>query len=622
MTRDFLQALRERVLVADGAMGTRLQALTGKVDACLDGLNLDPVLQETVSSVHRSYVQAGADLVLTNTYGANGLKLARHGLEKRVHDINLAGARLAREACGPERFVGGSVGPLEIAGSEEDYTEDDLRALFREQIRGLVDGGVDFLALETFQDLAEATAALKEAALVSIPVSFAVGGVTRGRTGTGADAREFILAAERLGAHVAGANCRGPWDILETLHLLAQVTSLPLLAKPNAGNPEIDRGRIVYNVEPTQFQEYARRFVEEGAAIVGGCCGTDARHVTSLRRAVETLVPPRPRTVSRVRVLSREAAPPSPDLEPSPNAVDEVFRTVPFITSVEMRPSREESLASYLEAGRLLAREGVHLFDVPDNAGARVNIDPMVAASLLQSATAIPTLMHLSTSHRNLVATQSYLLGAWHLGIQGVLGVTGDHPNIGDHDKYAQRVVDVKSSVNLLRMIRGLNEGHLVNQAPCLRTNFLVGAGFNPGRGLGAQVRWLERKLEAGARFLYTQPVFRIDEVDAMLEATSHLDVPILVGLMPLTSRRNAEFFAAGKIPGIVVPPEILERFQELEDPEAARELGLDLARRLACEVRSRARLRGLYLIPPFGRERYRMVCDILAAARAAAPGS
>lgn len=619
MKRNFLQAVRERVLVADGAMGTRLQALTGKVDACIDGLNLDPVLQETVRSVHRSYVQAGADLVLTNTYGANALKLTRYGLEKRVRDINVAGARLARESAGEDRFVGGSVGPLEIVGAEEDYTEDDLRSLFREQMSALVDGGVDFLALETFQDLAEATAALKEAVSFGLPVSFAVGGVTRGRTGTGSDPREFVLTAERLGAHLAGANCRGPWDILETLHLLSQVTSLPLVAMPNAGYPEIDRGRVVYNVEPNQFRDYARRFVQEGAAIVGGCCGTDARHVSCMREAVQSLAPPPTRSVSRVRVLPRESAPvPTPEAMP-PNAVEEVFRTVPFITSVEMRPSREHPLADYLEAGRRLAREGVHLFDVPDNAGAKVNLDPMVAASQLQAATAIPTIVHLSTSHRNLVATQSYLLGCWQMGIQAILGVTGDHPNVGDHDKYAHRVVDVKSSVNLIRLIKGLNDGYLFNRAVCTRSNFMVGGGFNPGRGLVAQVRWLERKLEAGAQFIYTQPVFRIDEIDAMLEATAHLNVPILVGILPLTSVRNAEFFAAGKIPGIIVPPEILERFQATGTPDEARALGLDLARELACQVRQRPRIRGVYIIPPFGKDRYGMVCDILAAVRTAA---
>lgn len=616
MKRDFLQALHERLLVGDGAMGTRLQALTGKVDACLDALNLDPVFQETVRSVHRSYVQAGADLLLTNTYGANALKLTRYGLAKRVRDLNLAGARLARETAGEERFVGGSVGPLEIAAVEEEFEEDDLRALFREQMTALVEGGVDFLALETFQDLSEATAALKEAVGFGLPVSFAVGGITRGRTGTGVDAREFVLLAERLGAHMVGANCRGPWDVLETLRLVAPVTSLPLLGMPNAGYPEIDRGRVVYNVEPGQFREYARQFVAEGAVVVGGCCGTDARHISCMREAVQGLAPPPARAVSSVRVLAAEPRRPSSPAPSPPNAMEEVFRTVPFITSVEMRPNREQPLEEYLEAGQRLAREGVHLFDVPDNAGAKVNVDPMVAASKLQAATAIPTIVHLSTSHRNLVATQSYLLGCWHMGIQAILAVTGDHPNVGDHDKYAQRVNDVKSSVNLIRLIRGLNEGVLFNRAPCTRCNFLVGAGFNPGRGLVAQVRWLERKLEAGARFLYTQPVFRLQEVDAMLEATAHLAIPILVGIMPLSSRRNAEFFAAGRIPGIMVPEEVLEQFQRRSDPDEARRLGRDLAVGLAAELRSRPRIRGMYVIPPLGKDRYATVADLLAAVR------
>ncbi|HXE71835.1 MAG TPA: methylenetetrahydrofolate reductase, partial [Candidatus Nitrosotenuis sp.] len=337
------------------------------------------------------------------------------------------------------------------------------------------------------------------------------------------------------------------------------------------------------------------------------------RHIAQMAEAVRGLAPPPRRPLTPVHVVTREETT-AGALPPERNAVAEVFASVPFIISVEMRPDRQTPLQTFLEAGQRLARQGVHLFDVPDNAGAKVAVDPMVAASRLQQATCIPSLIHLGTSHRNLVATQSYLLGAWYLGIQGILAVTGDHPNVGDHDKYATRVNDIKSSVNLMRLIRSLNEGQLFNRAACARCQFVVGGGFNPGRGLTAQVKWLERKIEAGCSFVYTQPVFRRQEIDQMQEAVAHLNIPILVGILPLTSRRNAEFFAAGKIPGIIVPPEILARFEHVESPQDGRRLGLDMAIELIQQLRPQ--IRGIYIIPPFGPDRYGMVAEILEAIR------
>lgn len=616
MKKPLMEALATRVVVADGAMGTRLQAIVSHGQACIDSFNLDPAYADIVASIHRSYLIAGAELIMTNTYGANSIKLARYGRQVQAPAINREGVRIARRCLEPypDRWVAGSVGPLEVFSIRDEYSDYQIEAIFREQMKALVEEGVDLLALETFQDLEEAHIALRVAKEFPVPVMFSVGGVHAGRTGTGADAREFAVLASRLGADIMGCNCRGPFDILETVQLLSQVTSLPLAAMPNAGSPEIDRGRVAYHVDPGQFRSYAVRLAKAGAALLGGCCGTEPEHIAQMVQAVQDLPAPTQRHCSEVRVFEK---PPSSlrDLPatPPPNPVEQVFASVPFVVSVEMRPGRATPLQDFIEAGRQLAREGVHLFDVPDNAGARVTVDPLYSAALLQSETRIPTIMHLSTSHRNLVATQSYLLGAWQAGLQSILCVTGDHPNVGDHDKYASRVNDLKSSVNLMTLCREhLNQGRLFNSTPCAPTNFFLGGGMNPVRGLTAQIKWLQRKIDAGARYVFTQPVYREEDVDIMLEATQGLDIPILVGVMPLTSRRNAEFFAAGKIPGILIPQEILEKFEKVTTPEDGRQLGMDLALDLLEKIRKK--IRGVYLLPPFGKDSYAMVKQMLSA--------
>ena len=599
---------QKHILVADGAMGTRLQALVGTSQACIDGLNLDPTFREIVALVHRSYLEVGANVLITNTYGANAVKLGRYARQSQVRAINLEGALIARRCLTrPDQYVAGSVGPLEIYSLRDDYSDEQLEEAYREQIQALVDGQVDFLLLETFQDLHEAAIALKVATATQVPVALSVGGVQNGRTGTGADVREFALLASRLGAAMVGANCRGPYDILETLHILSAVTALPLFALPNAGSPEIDRGRVAYNVDSLQFGQYALKLAQAGAAMIGGCCGTEPSHIEQVVQAVKGLPAPAPRSVSEVRIFPVE----SPKPPQQTNLIQQIFQSVPLVLSVELRPGRTTPLEDFLESGRHLAALGVHLFDVPDNAGAKVTVDPMISASRLQAETGIPTLVHLSTSHRNLVATQSYLLGCWHAGIQGILAVTGDHPNVGDHDKYASRVNDIKSSVNLMGLIAMLNQGRLFNETPCIPTNFAIGGGFNPVRGLTAQVKWLQRKVEAGAGFIYTQPVYREEDVDRCLEATAHLNVPILFGIMPLVSRRNAEFFAAGRIPGVIIPPEVLERYEGVDDPEEGKKIGLDLCSDLMQRIRSK--VRGFYLLPPFGKDHHTVIGQLIA---------
>lgn len=604
----FTQAIKERVLVADGALGTRLQTLTGNSQSCIDGFNLDSSYSEIVSLVHRSYVEAGSDIIFTNTYGANAIKLDRYARKNQVLAINEEGARLAKAAAQGRAYVAGSIGPVERPGGAEDQCEEMLEEVFREQLLGLSNGGVDLFVFETFQDLIESRAALSAAQGFGLPVVFSIGGVTNGRTSLGTTVEEFVVMAAGFGVDVIGVNCRGAFDILESVERIAQITSLPLIAMPNAGSPEIDRGRVAYRAEPHFFKDYAQRLFKAGVSIVGGCCGTGPDHIREMVEVAQKTSVPAPRIVSDVRVISHSTI--VEHMVAPVSEVERVFQEVPFIISVEMRPSRSAPFSEFIAAGRSLAAKGVHLFDVPDNAGAKVTTDPMVSAFRLQDETHIPTIMHLSASHRNLIATQSYLLGCAECGIRSVLAVTGDHPNVGDHDKYASRVNDIKSSVNLLKLIGNLNSGKLFNGSTCQPTSFFAGAGFNPMRKLTPQLKWLEKKVEAGAKFIYTQPLYDVEDVERLTEALKPFGLPVLVGILPLSSRRNAEFFAAGKIPGVIIPDHIVDRYRTVETKEEGIELGVQLAAEFLHSCRGL--IDGCYLIPPFTADKYTRVEEIL----------
>lgn len=610
---NLLEEIQHRIVLFDGATGTRLHQMTEHFDACVDGFNIDEHHRETVREVHRSYVDAGADVIQTNTFGGNRLKLSRFGFANRLKSINEAGVRLAKDVAGADVLVGGSVGPLEVASSNEDPDPNKMTEIFHEQVEALVDSGIDLLVFETFQDLEETRAALETVEDLDLPVVFEIGGVRDGYTGAGTDARRIVQEADRKGADVIGTNCRGPYDVLETIELIAEVTSKPIIAQANAGSPELDRGRMVFEEEPDDFRTYAPRWVNAGAVILGGCCGTNVEHIQILKQTIEDedLSPPDRKPVSSVRIFDEPAREPSDD-ESDRNPVKEVMEgNDDIVISVEMRPSRTMSMETYLDGARRLAREGISLFDVPDNAAAKVAIDPVVASTKLQEETRLPVVMHLGTTHRNLIALQSFLLGMKHAGINGVLAVTGDHPDVGEHDKYAEHVTDIKSSVGLMELMDGMNQGHLFNDSDIKEpTNFYYGGGIAPGRNMTAQKKWLEQKVEAGAQFCFSQPLYSTELIHRYMEATEDLGIRRFVGLLPITSKGNARFFGSGSIPGIVVPDEVVEQFEQTDSKEDARKLGMDLTLQMIEETRDI--LEGLYIIPPFGENKFDQVIQIV----------
>ncbi len=416
-----------------------------------------------------------------------------------------------------------------------------------------------------------------------------------------------------MGADFVGANCRGPYDILEAVKLIAGVTSRPIIAQANAGSPELDRGRMVFQEQAGDFETYCGRWVEEGAVVLGGCCGTEPEHIRILNRAIQEkdLGPPERKPVSPVRVFEEPVKPGKED-EDEKNPVREVMEdNDDIVISVEMRPSRTMKMETYLDGARRLAREGISLFDVPDNAAAKVAIDPVVASTKLQAETRLPVVMHLGTTHRNLIALQSFLLGMNHAGINGVLAVTGDHPDVGEHDKYAEHVTDIKSSVGLMELINEMNQGRLFNESEIEEpTNFYYGGGIAPGRNMTAQKKWLEQKVDAGAEFCFSQPLYSSELIREYMEETDDLGIRRFVGILPITSKGNARFFGSGSIPGIVVPDEVVEQFERTDSKEEARKLGMELTLRMIDETKEI--LEGLYIIPPFGRNKFEDVIQIV----------
>ncbi len=612
---NLLEEIKNRIVFFDGAMGTRLNFLTGNYQACVDSYNTDEDYRGIVKQAHQEYLNAGADVIQTNTYGANRVKLNRFGLSDRVGEINKEGVKLAREVTPEEKLVAGSVGPLETAAGEEDINRAEMDEIFDEQISALIEAGVDLLVLETFQELEEAESAMTVAAETDQTIIFQIGGVKSGKTGTGTDVRRIAQRVDQLGAEVIGANCRGPYDMLETIEMISEVTSKPISVQSNAGSPEIDRGRMVFSIEPESFRKYTSRWIEAGAVILGGCCGTDPSYIRTIVDTVEEqdLTPTERKPVTTIRVFDEPVS--TEDLsDQADNPIAEVMDRDDLLISVEMRPSRKMKMAEYINAAHRLSREGISFFDVPDNAAANVAVDPVVSSVKIQSETRVPVIMHLGASHRNLIATQSLLLGCRHAGIHGILAVTGDHPNVGDHDKYAEHVTDVKSSVDLMELMDQMNQGKLFNESEIEEpTNFFYGGGIAPGRNMTAQVNWLEQKVDAGAQFVFSQPLYSTEQTDELLEKTEHLDIKKFVGILPITSKGNARFFASGSIPGIVLPDDVVTLFENAKDDEEARKLGMEITLELIDEIRDE--IDGLYIIPPFGQDKFDQVIKIVRSA-------
>jgi methionine synthase I (cobalamin-dependent)/5,10-methylenetetrahydrofolate reductase len=584
-------------LLCDGAMGTLLYARGVPFDRCFDALNLTQ--RELVLNVHLDYLRAGAEMVETNTFGANPIKLDAHGLGERVRDINWHGAKIAKEArdvFGRAVLIAGSVGPLgKPVAPFGRISPAEARAAFRAQIDALVEGGVDVLILETFADLtelAEAVRAAREAC--DLPVVAQMSFTEDGRTRYGHTPPEVVSALEGLGVDALGANCGvGPVPMLEVVQQMVACARTPVSAQPNAGFPTLVDERYLYLTSPAHMATYARAMVEAGARIVGGCCGTTPEHIAAIGRAIADLRPevdPSPVVVAVGPV--RDEPPPAVD---QPSQLAQKLRRR-FVISVEVDPPKGLDATKDLEGARLLKEAGADVIDVGDSPIGRIRMSALAMCFLIQAHVGIETIIHFTTRDRNLVGLQADLIGAHAMGVRNILALTGEPPR-GDYP-HVTAVYDV-DSVGLVRIVRRFNEGlDLSGKSIGHPATFLVGAALdmNP-ETLDRELPRLERKLEAGVDFFMTQPVYEPEVLDQFERRAGKLPVPVLVGILPLQSFRHAEFLH-NEVPGITVPAWVRDRMRAAGS--AGREEGLRLARELLVQLLDR--IDGAYLMPSFGR--------------------
>lgn len=585
-----LSALKEGVLLGDGANGTMLGHY-GFEKTPYDLANLlDPGL---VRTVHEEYFDAGADFVETNTFSANAVKLG--ALNYDLHELNLRGAQIARAAAGDNRLVLGAIGPcgkpLEPIGS---LTRDEAFAAFSEQAIALDEGGVDGFMLETFIDIEEMRIAAEAVASVSdLPIIISKAFIEDGDALAEGLPGRMALDMGMKGVVAVGANCVvGPQRMIDIVRQLSEASSLPILAMPTPGLPQLVKGQVVYDIAPDYFAKASVRLIEEGARIIGGCCGTTPAHTRKMREALDRgdIRPKSPSAATRQQVEKR----PLEDSEPT--ELNEKLRKGKFIITVELDLPRGLTVDKVLKSARQLKIKGADLVDISDGARARLRMNPLSVCTLIQEQVGIETMMHFACRDRNLLAVQADLLGAHALGVRNILAITGDPANIGDYPS-ATSVYDV-DAIGLVRILSRFNEGiDLAGYSVGVRCAFSIAIAFNPlAQDMDLELDRLARKIDAGAHVVYTQPLFEEEHIDRALAAVREL--PLFVGVLPLKNTRHAEFMH-NEVPGIEVPSWLRSKMSSAASDEEGLRIGVEAAQGLAKIAKERAR--GLYLMPPFG---------------------
>jgi homocysteine S-methyltransferase len=600
-----------RTHVFDGAMGTMLYGKGVFLNVCYDELNLRQ--PDLIREIHREYVRAGAELIETNTFGANPRKLTQYGLADDTERINRAAAEVARAAAGGRAAVVGAIGPLGIRIEPFGETSvDEARADFARQVAGLLEGGVDGFILETFSDVDELRAAFEAIrARSDLPIIAQMTIGTDGRTHYGTAPAVFGPLLQQLGADVIGVNCSvGPHGVLEAVEQLAAAVTVPISAQPNAGLPREVGDRKIYMASPEYMGNYAKRMVEAGARFLGGCCGTTPDHIKAIAGFVQSVAP---RHLNITATAEHAAA----GVEPTPLAERSRYGAKlacgDFITTVEIVPPKGVDPKPMFDQCRALKAAGVDAVNVPDGPRAQSRMGALLSGVMIEREVGLETVVHYSCRDRNLLGMLSDLLGAAAAGLRNLLLVTGDPPKMGPYpDATAVFDIDAIGLTNLVaRLNRGLDPGHNSIGAP---TRFVIGVGVNPAApDLERELKRLHWKVDAGAEFAITQPVFDIDQLDRFLKRVEGFRLPIIGGIWPLVSLRNAEFLA-NEVPGVTVPEEILTRMRRAS--EAGREEALAEGVRIAREMLGavRDRLRGAQVSAPLGR--VPVALDVLSAGR------
>lgn len=593
---DLRSVLKDRVIVGDGAMGTYLYQLGIPIGVCSEELNVSR--PEVIRDVHRRYYEAGARLIETNTFAANRWKLERYGLQDETAAINRAGVEAARSSVGADAYVIGAVGPVR-AGWHAPISDEEVRAAFAEQIRTLVEAGVDGLIFETFQDADEAATAIRAAReLTDRTIICQLTAEAGTASADGRPLDEVFRGLLEEGADVVGLNCHsGPYGIIRAMEKLHRSDDYPLSIFPNAGLPAYVDGTYSYPAGPDYFGDSALTLAKLGARIVGGCCGTTPEHIAAVAKALASFQPEsmqRADVGAPAAVRERAAAAETPSVPAAPSIVDIVKQRHTVI--VELDPPRDLNIDKFMKGAQALQQAGADAITMADNSLAMTRMSNAALGYLIQDRLGARPLVHIACRDRNMIGAQSHLMGLHATGINHVLAITGDPARFGDLPG-ASSVYDV-TSFQMIRMIKQMNEGVAFSGKQLKeRANFVVGAALNPNvKYLHKAVERLEKKIEAGADYVMTQPIYDPELIVKLHEATKHLEIPIFVGIMPFTSGRNAEYLH-NEVPGITLSEEVRQRMAGLEGEEGRR-MSLAISKELLDVAMER--FRGIYLITPF----------------------
>src|SRR5437868_4978147 len=616
MAGDLLKRLTQSPVLCDGAMGTLLYAKGVFINRCYDELNLSQ--PDLIRAIHHEYIKAVAEIVEANTFGANSFRLARHSLADKVHDINFAGARLAREAAKSfDGWVAGSVGPLGVRIEPlGKIAFQEARESFHNQISALAEGGVDLLILETFGYLEELHQAILAAREVNpkLPVVAQVTIDEDGNCLDGSDPQTFGVKLEEWGADVIGCNCSvGPVDMLDAIERLRTVTALPLAALPNAGIPRSVEGRNIYLCSPEYMASYARKFIAAGVRLVGGCCGTTPDHIRQMKSALRI-------GEARSKPAGAQVVGPHPVPVAVPayplaqrSRLGAKIAAGEFVAMVEIVPPKGTDVTKELEGARFLKSVGVDAINIPDSPRASARMSNQALSLLVQQEVGIEAVLHYTCRDRNVLCIQSDLLGAAATGVRNLICITGDPPKMGNYPD-ATAVFDV-DAIGLVNIVHNLNRGRDIGGNPIgIGTGFLIGVGANPGLPmLDEEIRRFEYKVQAGAEYAVTQPVFDLNLLENFLRRIEHCRIPVVAGIWPLVSLRHAEFMKNEL--RVSVPDSILRRIANAKTPEGAREEGIQVAREMLIAVHGITQ--GAQISAPLGR--YGSAIDVLEALGTAA---
>ncbi len=607
MPDDFLSRLQRGPVVCDGAMGTLLYARGVFINRCYDELNLSE--PELIRSIHHDYYQAGAEIAETNTFGANSFRLGRHGYADQVRAINLAGVQIAREAAKSfDGLVGGAVGPLGIRIEPLGKTAlEEAYAAFLEQITALAEGGIDLVILETFGYLEELRQALRAArdAAPGLPVVAQVTIDEEGNCLDGSSPETFAAKLADWGADVIGCNCSvGPVAMLEAIERARGVTEAPLAAQPNAGMPRSVEGRNIYLCSPEYMASYARKFAAAGVRLIGGCCGTTPEHIRAMKLALRA-GEVRSASFPVVTTPRAQAVLPTPPLEKR-SRLGAKLAAGQFVTMVEIVPPRGTDVSKEIAGARFLKSVDVDAVNIPDSPRASARMSNQALSILIQQQIGIEPVLHYTCRDRNVLSIQSDLLGAAAIGLRNLICITGDPPKLGNYPD-ATAVFDV-DAIGLVNVVHNLNCGLDLGGNPLnTATSFVIGVGANPGiLNVEEEIRRFQYKVEAGAEFAVTQPVFDLELMEAFLRRIESCRIPVIAGIWPLTSLRNAEFMKNEL--RVSIPDSILERMARCTTPDEARSEGVAIAREMLLALRGA--VQGAQISAPFGK--YSAAVDVL----------